>query len=67
VDIPTDQTPVAPEAVAVGPMLRTPEYSSIPQLAGAPPAMLIVKTAEATEPPAGVDHTSDLRVVPLLA
>jgi hypothetical protein len=59
--------PEVPEAVAVVPMLRTPEYSSIPQLAGALPEILIVNDVEATEPPALVDHISDLRVVPLLA
>jgi hypothetical protein len=47
-------------------MLRTPEYSSSAQLAGAPPDMLMVKDVEATEPPAPVDHISDRTAVPLL-
>jgi hypothetical protein len=47
-------------------MLRTPEYSSRAQLAGAPPDMLMVKDVEETELPAAVDHISDRTAVPLL-
>jgi hypothetical protein len=47
------------------PMLSTPAYSSSAQLVGEPPDMLMVKDVEATEPPAPVDHTSDLTAVPL--
>jgi hypothetical protein len=52
-------------AVAVAPRLKTPAYSSRAQLAGVPPDILMVKDVEATEPPAVVDHISDLTAVPL--
>ena len=50
----------------MGPILKTPEYSSRAQLAGVPEEKLIVNDVEATEPPAPVDHISDLTAVPLL-
>ena len=60
----TDIVPDASVLVAVAPMLNTPEYSSIAQLAGVGPDSVIVNDVEATEPPAVVDHISDLTAVP---
>jgi len=61
----TDIVPEVAAFVVVPPRLQTPEYSSSAQLAGVPLDKLMVKDVEATEPPALVDHISDLTDVPL--
>jgi len=62
----TDIVPEVAAPMAELPSSTTPLYSSSAQLAGVPPAMLMVKEVEVTEAPAAVDQISDLTAAPLL-